>query len=318
MPEMSVKEQLHHFPDDLGKALRYKIDKIDCDCILLCGMGGSAISGSIVADFFIKTSGIPLITVKNFGVPKWANNRTLAIVSSYSGNTMETLGMYSTARERGCKIIAITSGGILQERCEKDGYKVIPLPKNMQPRHSVGYMIGYTMAIMKACGLKLHVDICKVVKSLKEYRDYLESEDGSKLIERFVASLSDTVPAVVTSDSMQSVAFRWKTQINENTKFVAFCGSFSEYDCSIICNWAEKFDRNMTLVTIGRFDGERFGSVHDKHINVDTGSEDLIESSLRTVMFGDYLSMRMAESRHVNPEEVEPIVCLKNLLKKIS
>ena len=314
MGEKTVREQLHGFPDDLRSAIEWDPPLIDCDRILLCGMGGSAISGAIASEIYMRKSKIPIVTVKSFAVPAWANEKTLAIVSSYSGNTLETLKMYESARRAGCSIIAITSGGKLRDRCEKDGVMVRLLPENMQPRHSIGFMIGYTVAILNKCGCVCASNNVKgILDSILEYRDYLESDEGVGMIDGMVNDLHNTVPAVVSNAYMQSIAFRWKTQVNENSKFVAFCGSFSEYDCESIQKWMAKGNDNLTLITIGKVKDPVVDD--DKLLKIDPGCEDKVESGIKALMLGDYLSMRMAEKRGIDPESVAPI---KSLKKKLS
>jgi glucose/mannose-6-phosphate isomerase len=183
----------------------------------------------------------------------------------------------------------------------------------MQPRHSIGFMIGYTMAILDRCGCTCPLeDRNRLLDSLAEYRDYLESDEGVDLVESLVDKLRDTIPAVVSNAYMQSIAVRWKTQVNENSKFVAFCGSFSEFDCDAISRWIGKGNNNLTLVTIGRING----AFEDcsRHLAIDSGCEDPVENAIRAMMLGDYISMRMAERRGVDPESVAPIKSLKKKL----
>ena len=305
--EKSAREQLHGFPDNLEEALKWKPDAMDCDAILLCGMGGSAISGAIVADLYTERSRIPLVTVNDFCIPSWANERTTAIISSYSGNTLETLCMYEAARKAGCRIVAMTSGGRLKEICEKDGVPVRTLPDDMQPRHSIGYMIGYTMRLLESYGCVCCTDrMDEVVGSLKEFRDRLESAEGRERIDGIVERLCGHVPVIVTDRRMQSVAFRWKTQINENSKFVAFCESSSEFDYGKY----SKQSGNLAVVALGPSDvpdGPRL-------IKIDEGREDLAENALCLLMVGDYVSVRMAEKRGVDPESVKPVKRMKEKL----
>ena len=107
---LSVKKQLHNFIDDLERCLNYEFDgKIDCDNIVLSGMGGSAISGNVVADYCLERSNKPVVSIMNTSLPNWVNEKTLVIISSYSGNTLETLESYKQALEIGCQKVIITS-----------------------------------------------------------------------------------------------------------------------------------------------------------------------------------------------------------------
>ena len=153
MSDIPLKDQLHGFIDDLERSLRFRLDStIDCDNIILCGVGGSAVSGDFAADCCYSESTKPIILVKYPDLPEWVGSRTLAVISSYSGNTAETLHMHDQAKARGCTIVNVTSGGKLKGIAEESGEMLITLPCDMQPRHAVGYMIGYTLEVIRSAG----------------------------------------------------------------------------------------------------------------------------------------------------------------------
>ena len=146
-----TSKQLHDFIDDLERCMKYEYkERIDCDNIVLCGMGGSAISGNIVADYCLEKSTTPITVVMNACLPNWVNERTLVIISSYSGNTLETLEAYKQSLPIGCKRVVITCGGILKDVAIKNNDPLILLPDNLHPRHSIGYMIGYIFGVVRA------------------------------------------------------------------------------------------------------------------------------------------------------------------------
>ena len=112
---MSTSEQLHAFVDDLERTLGTDVGfSLDCDNIILCGMGGSAITSDVVADLCYMTSKVPITVVRSPLLPSWVGRRTLAVISSYSGNTAETIEMYRRAVMKGCTIVVLTSGGVLR------------------------------------------------------------------------------------------------------------------------------------------------------------------------------------------------------------
>ena len=308
MTKKSVMEQVRSFPDDLRKALRWKPDPIECDSVILCGMGGSAISGAIAADLLMESSRIPLVTVRDFSIPAWAGERTLAIVSSYSGNTLESLMMYDAARKSECQMIAITSGGKLKANSVEDGVPVRSLPEEMQPRHSIGFMIGYTMSILEACGCRCP-DMDRVLDSLSAYREHLESEEGARMVDEMAESIMGTVPAITCYSSLQSVAFRWKSQLNENSKMVAFRDISSDLNDKAIES-VSAADRN-TIRVLG------VGNAGGRLLSFDTGPADVVDSTFRSIMLGDYISIRIAEKRGIDPESVAPIKSLKEKLSRM-
>ena len=331
MAGLTVKEQLYHFVDDLEKSLSYDPGEVfDCDNILLCGVGGSAVSGDFAADCCYAESSKYLCLMKYPELPSWVGPRTLAIVSSYSGNTAETMNMYHQAKARGCRVVALTSGGLLREAAESGGDKVIPLPKYMHPRHAIGYMIGYTLAVIRSAGgPDLSERIRAFIPSLRDYRDEAALAEGS-LAHDLADTLVGKVPVVCSDVSMQSVAFRWKTQVNENSKFVAFCESLPELGCPEVSRWADT-DRQdyLFILLIGADDGLCRGTVALEGVAeeletsgapvkvIRLGGGSALENMFRAIILGDYMSLYMAEHRGIDPAEVKPVMQLKAKLGKV-
>ncbi|HFE63983.1 MAG TPA: SIS domain-containing protein, partial [Caldithrix sp.] len=74
------------------------------DLVLLTGMGGSAITGDLMAAFLQNTVTIPFLVNRNYTLPGFVNKRSLVLASSYSGNTEETLAATQVAVERGATV----------------------------------------------------------------------------------------------------------------------------------------------------------------------------------------------------------------------
>ena len=326
---VSTRQQLHDFVDDLEKCLRYMYpEPIDCDNIILCGMGGSAISGNIVADYCYERSKKPIVLVMNADVPNWVNERTLAVISSYSGNTLETLESYKQSLSIGCKRIVITSGGILKQLAEKNGDSLILLPNNLHPRHSIGYMIGYIFGVIRtATGIDYTGDILDGIDSLRKYRDELEDNNGFAM--KLASRLIRNIPVICSYNDIQSIVFRWKTQLNENSKYVAFCATMSEFVYSDLRGWINSRKPNYSLIIIvnnkeetenNLYVSKLIGYLEDHGVDyrlVTLGGKNHSENMFRALMLGDYISMYMAEIQKINPSDVPPITLLKTKLKPI-
>ena len=97
--------------------------------VVMLGMGGSAIGGDLITDLALLEQGPPISVVRNYSLPSWIGDGTLAIVSSYSGNTEETIAMYFQAREANAKLVAVTSGGTLAEVARQDGVSPLGLER---------------------------------------------------------------------------------------------------------------------------------------------------------------------------------------------
>ena len=325
-----VSKQLHNFVDDLERCLNFEYnDKIDCDSIVLCGMGGSAISGNVVADYCLKTSTKQIVTIMNTELPKWVNNRTLAIISSYSGNTLETLEIYKQTLDIGCERIVITSGGLLEKLAKKNNDALIILPNNLHPRHSIGYMIGYIFGVIRATGcIGKQDDIIKCIDSLREYRDILEDKENGPAIKLARQYIKD-IPIICSYSDIQSIIFRWKTQFNENSKYVAFCTTASELYYSDVKWWSQECNPNYTLtVVLGKDVPKLYDEIMGKlltyldrneikYSKVVLNGDSNIDNMFRALMLGDYISMYMAEIQQIDPSEVPPITLLKAKLKPL-
>jgi len=327
---LPVRKQLHDFIDDLEKCLKYRFDEnIDCDGIVLSGMGGSAISGNVVADYCLQRSDKPVVSIMNTSLPNWVNEKTLVIISSYSGNTLETLESYKQAMAVGCKKVVITSGGILKKLAEKNNDLLILLPDNLHPRHSIGYMIGYIFGVIRSSGLLgCPDDILSVIESLSKYRECLEDKESGPAV-NLARQYIKYIPVICSYSSIQSIIFRWKTQFNENSKYVAFCTTISEFVYSDLKGWINNSRPNYALtVIVDREESIKNDIYLSKLISylrdhnvpyrlIPLGGKTPAENMLRALMLGDYISMYMAEIQGIDPSGVPPITLLKEKLKPV-
>lgn len=121
-PTLELLRQTNRFVDDLEEALALKVDlRGGFDGVLLCGMGGSAISGDIVADLCSDVSPVPVGVLRYPALPRWVSERALVVVASYSGNTRETKRMYEEAAGAGCTVAVICSGGDIEKVARERG-----------------------------------------------------------------------------------------------------------------------------------------------------------------------------------------------------
>lgn len=187
--------------------------------IIVCGMGGSAIGGDILVSC-LKNHQMPVHIVRDYTLPKFADKYSLVFTISYSGNTEETLSAYNEAIKRGCTVISITSGGKLAEISQK---KII-IPSGLQPRAALGYLFFPMLGILHNAGIVdiKNSELNEMIASIKNFEQY--KSDG----EVFAKKLRDKIPIIYSSNLLFPVAYRFKTQINENSKYPAFCHAFPE------------------------------------------------------------------------------------------
>src|SRR6056297_4000203 len=154
-----MEKLIAEFPDQLREALDIGRKALiesrkDIHEVLICGMGGSGVGAHFVKDFVSETAQVPILINKDYEIPAFADEHTLVLASSYSGNTEETLAAFLKAQEQNCSIIVISSGGKLLEKARADGIDFIQLPGGYPaPRACLGFsLVAQLFALYKAGG----------------------------------------------------------------------------------------------------------------------------------------------------------------------
>jgi glucose/mannose-6-phosphate isomerase len=86
--------------------------------VVVTGLGGSGISGDMLRSYLHVECRVPILVNRHYGLPGFVGSETLVCAVSYSGNTEETLSAVGEARARGAKLLAVTSGGQLEEMAD--------------------------------------------------------------------------------------------------------------------------------------------------------------------------------------------------------
>jgi len=191
-----------------------------CTKVVFCGMGGSAIAGDIAAEL---VDSVPFIVSRKYIAPGIIDKKTLVIVNSYSGNTEETLSAYKEAVEKKAKILCLASGGQLAGMAKENGHPLVNLPKGMQPRVSIMFSLISIVKILGKNGL-----IENAEEMVEEAAALLSDKTIRDKGEQLAETLKGKVPLIYTDEPLKPVAYRWKTQVNENVKWPAFFHTFSE------------------------------------------------------------------------------------------
>lgn len=198
------------------------------DSIVICGMGGSGIAGKIL-ESYASNSGlkIPIFNINDYAIPEFSTKNSLFIISSYSGNTEETLSCYKEALRKGNNIVVITSGGKLMEYAQRDKNALVLLPKGLQPRNAVAYLFFPIIKILESNGLIDNQSsyVKNLIDSLHKNLKHFDEQ-----AEILATQLDGKIPIIYSSTLLYPVAYRWKTQFNENAKTAAYCHAFPELD----------------------------------------------------------------------------------------
>ncbi|MEW6238802.1 MAG: bifunctional phosphoglucose/phosphomannose isomerase [Candidatus Omnitrophota bacterium] len=307
----------------------------EIDRVVVCGMGGSAIGGDLLRAYANWKSPISIEIARNYSMPHSVGLKTLVIVSSYSGNTEETLSAYEEAKERGAFIQAITTGGEISRRCVEDGCPRLEIPSGYSPRAALGYSFLPLLVLFERWGWieNQTPKLAAMYKALEESQklygfDVPYEENPAK---RMAEQLKDSIPVIYAGqDAFQPVAVRWRSQFNENAKTFAHDSALPEMNHNEILGWSHPQETLKHLKAIYLLDEgyhpqtlKRFQAM--KQILAASGTEilewqsrgeGLLARMMSTIHFGDYVSVYLAYLYHQDPTPIPAIDYLKAELAK--
>jgi len=324
------------FPEQLDQASGVPlpeaghIDTKRIDNIVFCGMGGSAIGGDLLMSYLGDDLPIPMIVNRNYTLPGFVNDRTLVVVSSYSGNTEETLSAYHLAEERGAQILGISTNGEVGEQFKSSGWPLIEIPGGKQPRAALGFSFIPMVRMFGQLGLtKYAVDdaVNETIDIVTELsRKYAGNQDN--IAYNSAKDLVSTVPIIYTPPELAVVGTRWKGQLAENAQMLAFANVIPEMNHNEIMGWEPQTDLISNKTIIWLSDGETHPRIKKR---IEITAELLKESVLKTFHFnpdgqswmtrlfsliylGDWISLYAALIREIDPTAIEQIELLKKRL----
>ena len=332
------RERIAGLPDQCwqawreGSAFRLPDTHAGVQAVAILGMGGSAIGGDLIAGLATLESGPPVTVCKDIRLPGWIGGKTLAIVSSYSGNTEETIAMYRQAKERGACLVAITGGGALAQLAQQDGVPVFTVTYRGEPRSALGYSFGVPLAFL--CNLGLLADkgdeLVRAVQTLRDLAVALapgvpKAQNPAKTV---AASLHDRLPVVYGAGFLAAATRRWKTQLNENSKVWAFSEELPELGHNAVEGYAlprqvkeQAFVVLLHSYLLHQRISLRYQVIEEMLAQNGTlynqleGTGDTpLAHLLSTVMLGDYVSYYLAMLNQVDPAPMPAIDHLKERL----
>jgi glucose/mannose-6-phosphate isomerase len=303
--------------------------------VVISGLGGSAIGGDILRSFAMPRVDIPVIVNRDYDVPKFVNENTLFLAISYSGNTEETLSSFHKARDRGASIICITSGGKLESLAAQNGCGVVKIPVGLVPRAATGHLFAPLALVLEQLGLLsgARLELEETALALEKLRESLiPAIEPPKNQAREIARLiKGKIPVIWGSAGVsETAAMRWKGQINENAKSLAYFNVFPELNHNEIVGfeWPPELIAQMAVIILrDKFASERINRrieitkkiIQDKVgriIEVQSEGVGFLARFFSLTYVGDYASYYLALEYGVNPTPVKVIDFLKTELAK--
>ena len=294
--------------------------------VLICGLGGSGIGGTIVTDLVALEVGIPICATKDYSIPNFVNEHTLVIASSYSGNTEETLYALEKCRDRGAEIACVTSGGKLKVLAEENNYNLILIPGEQPPRAMFGYSFTQLFFILNHYGLignSFDSQFEKAITLLNDRQDHIQSE-AKKLADKMYGN----TPVIYTANGFEGVGIRFRQQINENSKMLCWHHVIPEMNHNELLGWRTNtenlavvyfrnkcdYDRNQVRMDINKKVIAKFTN-NISEVWSEGGS--LLENTLYHISLGDWVSWYLSEMNEVDAIEIDVINFLKGELAKV-
>ncbi len=327
-------------PDQLSEAWQYAhtldlpagADRVKK--VVVCGMGGSAISGDLFAALAEGSCQVPVIVNRSYNLPAWASGpETLVVGLSHSGGTEETLSAMKQAIERGVLTLAITTGGELARLVGEAGGTTWVYRYPSLPRAALGWLYGLVLGAFSRLGLIGHLsaDVQETVEMLHRGRDALGAGSCASRnpAKRLAGQLVGRIPVLWGAGLLEPVARRWKTQINENSKSAAYYEVLPELNHNSVVglDFPAQLTTHLIVVQLvsEQYDHPRVAIRHEASYRlllqaaivadrVKARGKSRLAQQMNLIQLGDYVSFYLAMAYQVDPSPIANIQQLKELL----
>jgi glucose/mannose-6-phosphate isomerase len=311
---------------DKAKNTKFNSVKTDFNMIVISGLGGSGIGGTMVQDYFAaKKIAMPVIVTKNYEIPAFVNENTLFIACSYSGNTEETLEALGKAEKKKAHIACITSGGKVAEYAKKKNLNVIALPTGFPPRAAFAYSFTALLTLLN----QYKAIDASYIKDLYSASGIIASEEKAIKKEAMTIAKKCVNKRIMlyAVDGFEGALVRFRQQINENGKMLACHHVIPEMNHNELVGWRQKDDyatiffrndtdhkRSQARIEINK---EIIKKYSKTIIDIKSQGKSFLEKAIYLVHIGDWISVYLGQLNHVDATEVKVIDHLKGALAKL-
>jgi len=312
--------------NEIGKQIIFESAEKEIHNVVVCGLGGSGIGGSIVSKLVESELAVPFISLKGYHLPAFVSSNSLVICCSYSGNTEETLSLYHQAVQKGAEIAIITSGGKFKELAKSEGYNHLVIPGGLPPRAAFGLAFPQLLFCLHKydlIGSALIDDLNKGVALIETNEESVQR--AAKELANF---LSDKTPVIYAESRWEGVLIRFRQQLNENAKMLCWHHVIPEMNHNELVGWRKK-DQNLAVVIFRSqqdyyrnrerisYNKEVIAKYTPNIMEVEAKGDSFIAQALYLIHLGDWCSYFLAESKSIDSVEVDVITGLKNMLAKL-
>ena len=312
------------------------LDDRPVEQVLVCGMGGSGISGDVLAAVGGPVSPVPILVSKGYEIPAFVGPGTLVFAMSYSGGTEETLEATTAAFAAGARVVAVTNGGRLGALAGEHKAPVVSCPGGFMPRAALGHLASPLFVVLDRLGLlpgaTAWVEAAGRRAADRRAACRPEVEGAANPARELARRIGRTMPLVWGGGTLGAVAaLRWKADVNENAKAPAFFNVFPELDHNEICGFGQHGDVTRQVVTLVEL---RHGFEHPQVARRVEATRAIVEETVASVLtvtaegdgplpqlvdlmyLGDWVSLYLALDAGVDPGPIDAIARLKDELAR--
>lgn len=328
-----ILEALRSYPKQiestltLNRRVRVPIRGKRIENVVLCGVGGSGIAGDVIHDWLLNDGNVQVHVCRSTRLPKFTGSRTLVICISYSGNTIETLGLFDEARRRKCLMTSVTSGGQLERISRKQRIAVFSVEPGRQPRVALPSLVTAASQALEGSGMRVGA-----ARTMRRCARMLESflgrvDTGIPLdrneAKQVAAQLLGRWIQVLALERNQSLARRFTAELNENSKLAACYSLIPEFSHNMIEGWPYYGEPGKLPLSLFSFRDPTESKLESKLFTeavllvaeranaiaaeYKPRSRSRLEMLIESIAFGDWVSFYLAILRGVDPSEIPAI-----------
>jgi len=338
----NMHQSIYEFSDhlmqavEIGKSIALKNQYSDIHNVVVAGMGGSAIGGDVARLLCKNELKVPMVVSRNYTLPGWVNENTLVICCSYSGNTEETLAAFEHARDKGAQIAGLSTGGTLSEKMAEFEFDLVTIPGGLQPRAALGFSLVPMLFLMKQTGLigpETMDQLPDAASFIASIRDQYGKQSDDNPTFSLAQRIYKTIPVIYgETDATGTLAVRFKGQLSENAKMLAYCNELPEMNHNEIVGFKNNQDilNHISVIwlkdekdhprTAVRQDSTReiIGDLCANHEVISAQGDSAAIRYLQLIHYGDWVSYWCAILHQTNPTPVKNIDRLKAILSEKS
>lgn len=316
-------------PQQLRQQYEFKAPKMDqINSIVLAGMGGSALAAEFIRSWLSDRLTVPFEIVRGYDLPKHVGKHTLVVVSSYSGNTEETLSCLEQVESTGATVAYMSAGGKLAQAATGKTY--IQIPAGNQPRLAVLYGVKALATLLESLGLaeglvaELETAAEWLLEEVTHFTPNILEDDN--IAKQVAKQLAGSPVVVYGGPTLAMPAMKWKIDINENGKNIAFWNQLPEFNHNEFIGWGNPKDSLLKVVQLqSSLDNERIkkrfevsnrllSGTMPAPIIVTAHGQTKLQQMLWSMLLGDFVATYLALLNQVDPIPVDLIEKLKKEL----